>query len=456
MNKFFLKNSLQATHITKPIGGREHVVVPAIALQEGVLNGIFYPAEQISALPEKWNGVPITVNHPDNQSGSANTVEQEDSRNIGKFLNVRYEDKKLKGDICIDVEKAKNLGFESVVKTLQNDQLMEVSTGLLCERESSSGKFGDKEYSEVITSIYPDHLALLPDCEGACSIEDGCGAMRLNKEEDCECKDEKSSSDKVVTNKINSFFKFIANKIGFKFNETSHEGIEDQLRGYLRTKYANEDSWYWIDGVYDTYFVYEQGGRYYRQSYSVSDQGVANVVDDQVEVSKRVEYDVVQNISDNKEVGVNKEEIVKQLIANKSVSFGEADKEVLMNLDQQVLEKMVPVQEVKAVQNEQAPVAPETQLGFKPDEIEQLRYILNQQKEVLGSKKEIVANSLGVKPEELDNTPHNVLDLMFNQIKPKANYGARGGSVIANEEKKENKPIFLATELMTDKNGEGK
>ncbi len=34
----------------------EHLVIPAIAIREGVLNNIFYPSDELAEFVEAWNG----------------------------------------------------------------------------------------------------------------------------------------------------------------------------------------------------------------------------------------------------------------------------------------------------------------------------------------------------------------------------------------------------------------
>ena len=165
------------------LDGVEHLVVPVVACKEGILNDIFYPADEIATFAAAWNGVPVPVAHP--QEGdvhvSANAPKFEGTVNIGRFYNVDFTDAKLKGEIWIDIAKAHRLGFGNVVSHLQAGKLMEVSTGLFGDAEDKAGTFNGKSYSKVMKNIRPDHLALLPDEKGACSIEDGCGAMRANK-----------------------------------------------------------------------------------------------------------------------------------------------------------------------------------------------------------------------------------------------------------------------------------
>ena len=183
LSQVFLASQIDVKPNRQSIGDNEHLVIPVIAAKVGVMNGIFYPEDEIKEFVSAWNGVPVPVNHP-NVNGSfvsANSPRFEGTHNIGKFYNVNFEDNKLKGEIWINIKKAIELGFESILNSFESGERMEVSTGLYSYVETKSGIFNNENYSGIARHIMPDHLALLPNDIGACSIEKGCGAMRSNK-----------------------------------------------------------------------------------------------------------------------------------------------------------------------------------------------------------------------------------------------------------------------------------
>lgn len=166
--------------------GREHVVVPVVALVEGVLQGAnaaspeLALAEEFGKFPDAWNGRPVTLGHPmrDNRFVSASSspeVHAEEA--IGTTFNARVEDKKLKVDFFLDPEKAP----QEEIDRLQSGQMLEVSTGFFAERLPQGGEHSGERFDGVLLNIMPDHIALLNEGEiGACSVEDGCGAPRIN------------------------------------------------------------------------------------------------------------------------------------------------------------------------------------------------------------------------------------------------------------------------------------
>lgn len=166
---------------------REHYVVPTVLIVEGVLNGILYKAEDLQKFPDSWNGIPVPVLHTyDEISGqaiSANKPKLVEKQSVGRLWNVKYEDRRLKGEIWIDIEKCNKIA-PHVLRMLENNQHIEVSTALFTEDELVQGTFNGKTYTAIAHNFRPDHLAILPNEKGACGWEDGAGMPRINKEKD--------------------------------------------------------------------------------------------------------------------------------------------------------------------------------------------------------------------------------------------------------------------------------
>ncbi|MBW2636982.1 MAG: ChaB family protein, partial [Deltaproteobacteria bacterium] len=92
--------------------GKQHLVVPVVAIAEGVLNGEFVPAEEIGRYVEAWNGIPVPLGHPTTPDGSpitANSPDVLERQCLGRFFNASFDGKRLKGELWIDVEKARSL-----------------------------------------------------------------------------------------------------------------------------------------------------------------------------------------------------------------------------------------------------------------------------------------------------------------------------------------------------------
>lgn len=161
--------------------GRPHLVVPVVALKEEVLKGQFLPGEVLRNSEILWNDVPVPVTHPKNVSAREKRILEDDV--IGRLLNVRVEDKKLKGDLYLDKEFARMKGglIEHVYDALDRGESMDVSTSYWADTINKNGSFKGQKYKGIQVNIRPDHLAILPDKRGELSRDDGVGVPIKNR-----------------------------------------------------------------------------------------------------------------------------------------------------------------------------------------------------------------------------------------------------------------------------------
>jgi len=176
---------------TEQFQGKEYLVVPVIALVEGVLQGMnadvpeLALAEEFGRAPESWNGRPLVMNHPtiNNVPVSANSPAILEEYAFGQLFNTVLDGTKLKTEAWIDLARVEELGGEvaDTVERLRAGKDVEVSTGLFAGAEKVSGYYNNKAYYAIWRGVIPDHLAFLSEGTlGACSIADGCGAPRVN------------------------------------------------------------------------------------------------------------------------------------------------------------------------------------------------------------------------------------------------------------------------------------
>lgn len=165
--------------------GKRHLVIPVVMLTIGVHNGssgpMLYSDEELSKFHMSWNGVPVPIFHPTTVDGkplSCNIPAIIEQQTVGRIWNTVYENGKLKGEAWIDIEKTRKLD-PSVLRRLMSGDIMEVSTGMWSEDDAIQGEWNGEKYIGVVRNIRPDHLALLPNQIGACSVRDGCG-VRVN------------------------------------------------------------------------------------------------------------------------------------------------------------------------------------------------------------------------------------------------------------------------------------
>lgn len=165
-------------------GGREYYVLPTVAIVEGVLNEVLVPAKTIEKFYESWNGRPVPIGHP-KLNGEFVTANRHDIADLvvaGAFWNVNYKAGKLSGEIWVDIERAKGLkDGPRLLERIESDKPIEVSTAYWMEAFEEAGDWNGKPYQMVAESLGADHLALLLDETGACSLDDGCGALRTNQ-----------------------------------------------------------------------------------------------------------------------------------------------------------------------------------------------------------------------------------------------------------------------------------
>ncbi len=287
--------------------GRLHYVVPVVLMAEGVHNGIYYSAEELSKFPDAWNGQPIPVYHPKEGESpvSANSPKVIDDLVAGRIFNCKFENGKLKGEAWIDPEKADKIDPQIMVK-LNNGEMIEVSIGVWEEDEVVDGEWHGQPYDMIAHNLRPDHLALLPDGQGACSVSDGGGMPRINEQKQFS---------------VLNAFKAMAKHLGFQVQQISHDGVRDKLRDTLNSPdgMIDIDSYCFVMDVYDDYLIYEKNEHLYKQAYTKMDDEV-ELAGDAIEVKRVVSFvPVISQTNDEKKQGddnMPRKEAIDALIAN--------------------------------------------------------------------------------------------------------------------------------------------
>lgn len=163
--------------------GIEYAIATITGIVPGVLAGsdgaIFYPESHTRNSTRHWDGMPIVVYHPydpiDGTPLSAGSPGVVDRQGIGTIRNSVYR-KKLKHEAWIDLEKARKVD-QRVYNAVINGDVMEVSSGLYLNKvpAPAGSVYNGKVYEYIARDFKPDHMAILPDQVGACSVKDGCG-----------------------------------------------------------------------------------------------------------------------------------------------------------------------------------------------------------------------------------------------------------------------------------------
>lgn len=164
--------------------GREHLVAPLTLIVPGVLHGsqgpLLYPPSEVAKNPASWNHIPITVNHPTNRDGSPCSARAHHvlrRQGIGVVRQVRC-DGKLTAEGWFDVAKTRQVDSR-ILTSLETGRPIELSTGLFTKNIPAppGASYNGRPYKFIARNYRPDHVAVLPDRVGACSIRDGCGVL---------------------------------------------------------------------------------------------------------------------------------------------------------------------------------------------------------------------------------------------------------------------------------------
>jgi len=339
---------------------REHLVVPVIALVEGVIHAVnsdnpeLVLVSELAVAPQGWNGRPVIGNHPKDRIGpvSANEPEILEKVSFGMVFNTHIDGKKLKMEAWLDPKRIEKIGPDAIqiLERVRSREMVEVSVGAFVTTEEKSGVFGGKHYDAIWRNIVPDHLAFLPEgIEGACSVEMGCGAPRAAEEGvmDGE-KPQRSIRERVM------------NLLGLKTNLEIAEDVSDSdLRNLLdQALYAEEPAYLGINDVFpdDNLVVYavapDDKLLTLRRSYKTNKEGAVTLKDDREEVRAVTRYEPVTaqaNLSKtfgakkedvkmtDKKIDEKKAEQVRALIGDSKTPWIKEDQEYLESVDDERL-----------------------------------------------------------------------------------------------------------------------
>lgn len=171
--------------------GRTYLIAPVVSMVQGVRTPGNIGEPELALMSEfdktltQWNGRPIVLNHPhnaDDEAETANIPTMYDEYACGFIFNSVIDGDKLKQEVWLDVERCEEKGgeFQEALDLMRDGEVMNVSTGLFCDAIAKRGTYQGETYKAVWRNITPDHLALLPNMLGACSVADGCGTPREN------------------------------------------------------------------------------------------------------------------------------------------------------------------------------------------------------------------------------------------------------------------------------------
>lgn len=269
------------------LDGKDYLVVPMVMMTEGVHNGsdgqLYYPSDELGKTPVVWNTKPVVVYHPEvnGQALSATDPIILQNNAVGMIMNTKFEGTRLKAEAWIDREKANRVD-DRIIAGITANEVMEVSTGLFVDVEEDSGTWNKEKYVGIARNYRPDHLALLPDQIGACSIADGAGLMRNT------AKGQPLSKTIFLANinKLARQFRFeVTDAKELTANDDqSFDDIEQAVWCALCQRYGIDDSNIpsgatipWLYDTYSNYVVYNFNGQLFQLGYELDDNGDATL-----------------------------------------------------------------------------------------------------------------------------------------------------------------------------------
>jgi hypothetical protein len=308
-----------------------------IILTEGVHQGsqgpLYYPKEELGKTPVVWNHKPIVVYHPTMNGEGISACDPViiNNRKVGLMMNTKFEGGRLRSEAWIEKDRA-DVVDNRITAAIDNKEMMELSTGVFVDVEETTGTWKGEDYAGIARNYRPDHLALLPDQVGACSIADGAGFLRNNAFND---------------NPASKAMRKALIKMGVLDNEMSASNIHSALSTAVRKKFnvGDDGPFIWIADVYSNFFIYEKDGKLWRLGYTANDSGVSLGDETPVEVTRVTEYRTVKegsfvgNQQNNEEPPMNKKEQVDAIIAS-NTGWKETDRPVLMNLGDDQLKQI--------------------------------------------------------------------------------------------------------------------
>lgn len=438
-------------------GETTYLVAPVVAICEGIVNGEFVPAEEIAKSVTNWEGMPITIGHPDKGGMFVSLHENPELIEtwvVGSFRNVKFKNDSLVGEIWINVEKVNETPEgEKALEILSSGGRLEVSTGYFAEDIPITGFYEGEEYFGSQRNLTPDHLALLPNDIGACSWEDGCGAPRQNDN-----KNEKETAlyeyvsdggeNSIMPNKFLEAFSVIANFFGYKVHEDGRiQGIKvqgkniailldklikDQITddrprrdiikematqaGISKDKIKeilNGDIDFiprrWLEGFAsalsaDMWDLMMVSGM---DSFSFMEDNLPGLEEGSLMAfNKQSDEEVV--IDDNKDEKVKMEEefmdtkeLIDALIGNENNALAEKDRETLESLTKEFLERLMPTEEEELETQEEH----ECECGEHVENIEEEGLV---EEEVKVQEEELVEEEIKVQEDEIDEEDKEV------------------------------------------------
>lgn len=331
---------------TETIDGDDHIVIRGVVpvVDDVVMNGGLYPAEEINKSYMSIEGNPMPLQHPKigSEYVSANNPRAVNKFHVGAWAeNVRKDGDRVVMDMKVNKRFAESSdGGKRLLERLEEmmtnakAEPIHVSTGLLLKREQNSGKSKGKNYTWTARNMQFDHVAILLDEPGAATPDDGVGIF-VNADNSTQ---EVEMVSVELASAANCTKEGVVNKAKFFFTNASNFSFDDINRALSqKLREGKPDDFYaWPDTVWPDKFIYCDKGKTYQQKYLIDDEGEAEFVGEPQEVVRKpTEYEIKTNGEGNP----MKDMIVNALKAAGKPTEGKTDAELMDAYNQMAAEK---------------------------------------------------------------------------------------------------------------------
>lgn len=153
--------------------GTEWLVADLTLLKPMDLDGGYVPRRHVRASAPKWDGVPLTNGHPrkgDRLISANSSTEVIESTWRGFVMNTRFDGTFVQGQAWFPKDR---MFSRLVANDVGGGDEVSVSPGYHY-RPLQSGVYDGQYHKQVAGNLRPDHVAVLRDREGICSVDDGC------------------------------------------------------------------------------------------------------------------------------------------------------------------------------------------------------------------------------------------------------------------------------------------
>lgn len=328
MKRVHIRSVVNSANVSKA-GGTYTIREVCGAVDDIVMNGVLYPADELAAGVATLEGKPAPAGHPKNAAGqfiSANSGDALLTCYAGAVCrNARHEGGRTLVDVVVNEAQAKaHPDGSQLIERLDaaisgtNAEPIHVSTGVLIKPITANGESRGKSYSAVATNLRYDHLAILLNDRGAGTPADGVG-MFLNAAGQEEAVDEVALNTDPEDRRPAGWKAWLMRLLGNGSDEVSFEQIRDGLYKPLA-----EGSW--VREVFARYAIWsDRDGKLYRQPYTVGTGGSVAWSGTAEEVREERSYEPVAN---REEIDTVRELIVNALTKAGISTAGKSDEQL--------------------------------------------------------------------------------------------------------------------------------